>query len=70
MCMGDVTAEGHRCISACPVCYILTYENALKLLKGESIQLGDIDLFVEVAQLGCRMCEMLCDMWGTQPEVR
>lgn len=70
MCIGDVTAEGHKCVNACPVCHIFTLENTLKLLSGESISLGDVDLFVQVGQLGCRMCAMLCSMWGTQEEVR
>jgi hypothetical protein len=69
MCVGDVVAETHKCVEECPVCYILTSENSLRLLSGASIQLGIVDLFIEVAQIGCRMCEMLCAMWKLNQEV-
>jgi Pyruvate/2-oxoacid:ferredoxin oxidoreductase delta subunit len=69
MCLDDVVAETHKCINACPVCYILTPENALQLLSGASIQLGIVDLFVQIAQIGCRMCQLLCNVWDLNQEV-
>jgi hypothetical protein len=69
MCAGDLNAETHRCINACPVCYILTRENVLKLLSAKSIQLGTVDLFIKTAQIGCSMCWLLCKMWDSNQEV-
>jgi hypothetical protein len=69
MCVDHVDAETHRCINACPVCYILTRENILKLLSAASIQLGTVDLFFKIAQIGCRMCQLLCTMWDLNQEV-
>lgn len=70
MCVGEVSAEGHRCIDACPACYIFTPNSCIRLLSGETLRLGDVDLFVEVARVGCRMCEMLVNMWSLDEEVK
>lgn len=70
MCVGDDVAERHACINACPVCYIFTPDNALQLLSGASVKLGEIDLFIEVAQLGCRLCQQLCEVWSLNHEVK
>jgi hypothetical protein len=68
MCIGDVVDETHKCINTCPVCHILTPENILQLLSGASIRLGIVDVFVEVASQGCRMCKLLCVIWKSIPE--
>ncbi|KAF1993423.1 HET-domain-containing protein [Amniculicola lignicola CBS 123094] len=69
MCVGDFADETHRCVTACPVCYIFTPENFSQLLSGEKIELGLVDLFVEIAQIGCRFCEQLCALWKTNDEI-
>ena len=70
MCIDDVVAGNHQCIKACPVCYLFTAESLVQLLSGGSIQLGIIDLFIEVAQAGCRFCQMLYSMWNiVEPSV-
>ena len=70
MCIGDVLPENHQCVNVCPVCYIFTRDNLIRILSGETIELGIVDLFLEVARIGCRMCEMLCNMWSANQEVR
>jgi Pyruvate/2-oxoacid:ferredoxin oxidoreductase delta subunit len=70
MCIGDIVADSHKCIDACPVCHIFTPKTALQLLSGANIKLGAVDLFVEVAQIGCRLCQGLCEVWSMNPEVR
>ena len=69
MCIGDAAPEEHQCVKVCPVCYIFTPENALQLLSGQSIELGTLNVFIEVGQIGCRMCQMLCNMWELGGEV-
>ena len=69
MCVGDAAAETHLCSNVCPVCYIFTPENAIQLLSGKTIELGTLDLVIEVGQIGCRMCQMLCNMWELNQEV-
>lgn len=70
MCKGDAVAESHRCVTACPVCHIFTPENALQLLSGEEVKLGQVNLVFEVAQAGCRLCQRLCEVWSLNQEVR
>jgi hypothetical protein len=69
MCLDDVKLKSHQCLNDCPVCYIFSFENLARLLRGSSIQLGAVDHFVEVAQLGCRLCIMLSKAWSFDKEV-
>lgn len=69
MCVDDPAAKGHRCTDNCPVCYIMTPDNSLQLLSGASIDLGILDLVIETAQIGCRMCLLLCAVWQVNQEV-
>lgn len=69
MCVGDIVAEHHKCIDACPVCFIFIVENVSRLLSGAKVELGKLDLFFEVAQIGCRLCQRLCEVWSSNDEV-
>lgn len=69
MCIDDVSAKGHKCTNNCPVRYIMTPGNAFQLLSGADVELGIVDLFVETAQIGCHMCQMLCKLWELNQEV-
>lgn len=64
MCFDNVLNGRHECIDPCPVCYLFTIENTRRLLRGDAISLGTFELFSEVARVGCRLCAMLCGIWG------
>ncbi|KAH7408618.1 heterokaryon incompatibility protein-domain-containing protein [Phaeosphaeria sp. MPI-PUGE-AT-0046c] len=68
MCFDNVPDGRHECIDPCPVCYFFTPENTLRLLRGDNISLGTLDLFSEVARVGCRLCAMLCRIWDSDEE--
>lgn len=73
MCIEDPEPgedQSHYCVQICPVCSIFTPENVESLLFDHKIDLGPVETFVEVAQLGCRMCLQLCTKWGANEEVR
>jgi Pyruvate/2-oxoacid:ferredoxin oxidoreductase delta subunit len=70
MCAGDLVADAHICVDACPVCSIFTPENVLEILSGGKIELGAVDLFLQVAQIGCRLCQSLCELWSLNEEVK
>lgn len=70
MCVGDIVDDAHTCVDACPVCYMFTQSNILEILQGGRIELGAVDLFLEVAQVGCRMCQSICELWSLNDEVK
>lgn len=69
MCIADAPPESHTCSAECPVCYLFTLDNITKLLQGEKIELGDVDVFVQFAQAGCLLCAQLVACWDMNPQV-
>jgi len=70
MCKGDIVADAHACVHDCPVCYIFTPHNVLEILSEGEIELGAVDIFLQVAQIGCRLCQGLCELWSLNEEVK
>jgi hypothetical protein len=69
MCIADAPPESHACSAECPVCYLFTLDNITKLLQGEKIELGAVDVFVQLAQAGCLLCAQLVACWIMNLEV-
>ena len=69
MCIADAPPENHTCSAECPVCYLFTLDNTTKLLQGEKIELGDVEVFVQFAQAGCLLCAQLVACWNMNRQV-
>lgn len=70
ICVHDPAAKGHRCTDNCPICNVMSPDNSLQLLPGTtSIELGILDLVIETAQIGYRMCLLFCAVWQVNQEV-
>ena len=69
MCVAEGLDESHTCSGECPVCYRFTLGNITRLCKGEKIELGVVDEFIELAEAGCLLCALLVACWNTEQQV-
>ncbi|KAL2060080.1 hypothetical protein VTL71DRAFT_9902 [Oculimacula yallundae] len=56
MCFSREPHVRHNCAATCPICWVLTERNVIRLMDGESLTVGTSFDFVKTMLAGCMLC--------------